>query len=145
MDLTLIAAGATGAAIVGAISIIIQVILNKKLRTPADEEVRAENARNWEKAAISDRNDILVQVRLQLKEAEDRADKLEARADKLGEKLEEAENRIRDVERAHSASEAAWLHWAYRAIAVIRRLGGSDSDIPKPTPGSMSLGRASHK
>lgn len=112
LDLAALVSGSLGAAVVSGIVMLVQAVVNKKLRTPSDTLAA-------EQAAVSERNDLLeryksdlIRVQGDLRETEDRMDIIEGQLREL---------------------RTAFVGWAYRAVVTIRRLGSED-DIPQPLP-----------
>lgn len=118
--LTEILAGSIGAAVVSSIALVLNVIFNKKLRTPGDDMELGNNA-------INERNEMLAAYKADLAET------------KLA--LRDTNSRLDDVEREVDAmrdERSAFISWAYKSMAVIRRLG-ADSDIPTPIPPGVKM------
>lgn len=113
--LTEILAGSIGAAVVSSIALVLNVIFNKKLRTPSDEMAQGNNA-------INERNEMLAAYKTDLAETKQALKDTNARLDEV----EREVDAMRD-------ERSEFVSWSYKSIAVIRRLGTED-DIPKPYP-----------
>ena len=110
----LLSGGIAGAFVTGLASIV-YILLNKKVRTPADTQAAR-------RADIVERNELLAEVRRdvldlrgQLKEAREKIDQQDSEIDALKQEALERD------------------HYIYRCIHVIQRIG-SGSDIPQPNP-----------
>lgn len=108
MDLSAFVSGSLGAALFTGLYTLIKTVLDKKLRSPGDELAR-------EDSAIKERNDLLAQYRAdlvtvkgELSGAEQQVDELQAKVRKL-------------------------YVWVGAAQQTIKRLGGSEADVP-PLP-----------
>ncbi len=120
--LTEILAGSIGAAVVSGIALVLNVIFNKKLRTPGDNMELGKNAINERNEMLAAYKADLAETKLALKDTDARLDDVEKEIDVM-----RSERSVMIDERS------AVISWAYRAIAVIRRLG-TDEDIPMPVP-----------
>ena len=114
-NLDVLITGGVAGAIVTAIGGFIHILLNKKVRTPAD----SASAR---RADIVERNELLAEVR---KDVTD-----------LREELRQAKTKIDQQDSEIDALKQEALerdHYIYRCIHVIQRIGSAE-DIPQPNP-----------
>lgn len=110
----LITGGVSGV-VVAAIFRFIDIILNKKVRSPADASADR-------RADIVERNEIITELRGQLGEARTELNRLRVDNDRLD---TEEEKRSQDI--------MALEHYIYKCLGTFERLGLADK-IPKPTP-----------
>lgn len=114
-DLDTIIGGGVAGGIVTIIGGIIYILLNKRVRTPADDAV-------LRRADIVERNEMLAEFRLELTsikgELKEAKTKIDSQDDEIDGLKQEALERD---------------HYIYRCIHVIQRLGTS-ADIPEPNP-----------
>lgn len=113
MNLDAIFAGGLMGTVVAGVITLLQVLFNKKLRSPADNQAQRD-------AAIAERNQIVATLREDVKTLRDNLGKLEVRLEKV-----EDENDLL------KAAALARDHYIYRCINVIMKLGGT---IPAPLP-----------
>lgn len=110
----LLSGGIAGAFVTGLASIV-YILLNKKVRTPAD----AQAAR---RADIVERNELLAEVRNDVKD-------LRVQLEKANHKIDQQDSEIDALKQEALERD----HYIYRCIHVIQRIG-SGSDIPQPNP-----------
>ncbi len=129
--ITSLISGGIGAALVAATSVIVQVFLNKKLRTPADEETRQQNA-------IKERNELMAQYKKDAADAKTEATAARKEASDAKKQADETDQKLDDLRNAFDEFREEWLHWGYKAVSTIRRLG-TEEDIPKPIPKGLRV------
>lgn len=115
LDLNTIVGGGVSGGIVAIVGGILYILLNKRVRTPADDAVSR-------RADIVERNELLAEVRLDVTS--------------LREDLRQAREKIDSQDEEIDALKQEALerdHYIYRCIHVIQRLGTS-ADIPEPNP-----------
>lgn len=127
MELSSLLSGGLGAALVGGLFIVAQVLLNKKLRTPTDVQAA-------ERAAITERNEILASYRADLSETKAELKGLQVAMKAAQDEIGTLRDEMDEMREEHNA----FVHWGYRAVAVIRRLG-TDEDVPKPVPAALKI------
>lgn len=110
----LLSGGIAGAFVTGLASIV-YILLNKKVRTPADTQAAR-------RADIVERNELLAEVRKDVTDL--RHELREARI-----KLDQQDSEIDALKQEALERD----HYIYRCIHVIQRLG-SGTDIPQPNP-----------
>lgn len=118
---TLIGGGVAGA-IVTALGSIIYVLLNKRVKTPADDAKMTELAQTARRDDISERNQLLAEVRKDVTDL-----RIELATAKV--KIEQQDSEIDSLRQEALERD----HYIYRCIHVIQRLGTAD-DIPQPNP-----------
>lgn len=118
---TLIGGGVAGA-IVTALGSIVYVLLNKRVKTPADDAKMTELAQAARRDDISERNQLLAEVRRDVTDL-----KVELGAAKV--KIEQQDSEIDSLKQEALERD----HYIYRCIHVIQRLGTAE-DIPQPNP-----------
>jgi len=129
--ITSLISGGIGAAVVGGAFVIVQVFLNKKLRTPADEETRQQNA-------ITERNQLMAQYKSDAADAKSEASAARKEASDAMKQADETDQKLDTLRQAFAEFREEWLHWGYKAAATIRRLG-TEEDIPKPIPKGLRV------
>lgn len=117
----LLSGGIAGGVVTGLASIL-YIIINKKVRTPAD----TASAR---RADIVERNEIIAEVRKSLEDLRAELVKANSKIDAQGVQLEQQDSQIDALKQEALERD----HYIYRCIHVIQRLGTAD-DIPQPSP-----------
>lgn len=120
MDLlTLLLGGSVGVAIVTAISVITQVILNKKLRTPADRTAEVTTVLTFFKEGIADSRADRIALEETTKDLREYVSKLErnSREDyalrvKLEDRITDLERRIREKDERIAYLEAELIKYS---------------------------------
>lgn len=123
--------GGLAASFVTGILVVLQVIFNKKLRTPSDEESQHKNE-------LAARNEIIEQHKQIAKDAKEEAKAAHKVADEANAKADATDKRLDEVVAEFNEFKAEWISWGYRAVNTIRRLG-TDDDVPKPTPKGLQI------
>jgi septal ring factor EnvC (AmiA/AmiB activator) len=130
MDLlTILATGGILAAIISAISIITQVILNKKLRTPADKTTEFETILTFFKEGIKDSQEDRAALEQTIKDLRDYVGQLERESRESFQLRVKLEERIADLERriAHKDARIKFLEEEL-ARYVAKALGDPNVD-----------------
>jgi septal ring factor EnvC (AmiA/AmiB activator) len=130
MDLlTILATGGILAAIISAISIITQVILNKKLRTPADKTTEFETILTFFKEGIKDSQEDRAALEQTIKDLRDYVGQLERESRESFQLTVKLEERIADLERriAHKDARIKFLEEEL-ARYVAKALGDPNVD-----------------
>ncbi len=129
--LSYIVAGGVGAALTSGLFLLLQTVVNKKLRTPADQETRTHNA-------IDERARMMAQYKSDANEAKTEAKAAREEASAAKQQAEDTDHRLDQLRDEFFEFKQEWLHWGYRAVATIRRLG-TDEDVPRPTPKGLNI------
>ena len=132
LELSAIVSGALGAAFVTGVFVTIQVFINKKLRSPSDHQAQATNA-------INERNELMRQYRSDAADAKTEAAAAKAKVEEANARAKETDDKLDDLQDNFNSLREEWLHWGYKAVMAIRRLGGTDEDIPRPTPTGLKI------
>lgn len=133
----LIGGGIVGAIIAG-IFAMVHILLNKKVRTPTDDEAAR-------RAAIVERNEVVALYKAELENARTnyQSQLNAAKADitqlqkGLAAQVKKTEEQDEEIDILKSEALAN-EHYIYRCIGTIYRLGTAD-DIPKPPPTRIKL------
>lgn len=117
----ILSGGVAGALVTGCISII-YILLNKKVRTPAD-------IATMRRAEIVDRAELLAEVRKDVADLQVRLQRSDEKIEKQNAKIDRQEAEINDLREEALERD----HYIYRCMHVIQTIG-SAADIPQPTP-----------
>jgi len=110
----LLSGGIAGAFVTGLASIV-YILLNKKVRTPADTQAAR-------RADIVERNELLAEVRNDVRD-------LRTQLEKANQKIDQQDSEIDALKQEALERD----HYIYRCIHVIQRIGAA-TDIPQPNP-----------
>lgn len=138
LDLASFASGGLGATVVGGMFFLIRLIVNKRLRTPADELAIEKQEIEREKQAIAERNDLLASYRTALEDANRSIKRVQEGLDAANSKLAEANRQASDLQERMETMEREWLEWGYAAVHVIREHVG-ETHIPRPAPAGLRI------
>lgn len=125
-NLDVLLTGGVSAAVVASIFELFHILLNKKVRTPAD-------VASQRRADIVERNEMLAEQRTEVKDLREQVgvlrgeiNTLRITSSKREEELEEEIDGLREQALARD-------HYIYRCLGTFHRLG-MEEHIPKPTP-----------
>lgn len=119
--------GGIVAAILTGLFTMAHILLNKKVRTPADDETTKKNA-------LDERNDLLARYERDLATAKSDIETLKTDLKAERERSDKQDDEIDILKSEALANE----HYIYRCIGTIYRLGSAE-DIPQPPPTRIKL------